>query len=90
MICLTDMPDEKNDKSKQLIRQKIEEYIARAETLKGHLQQAEDKTAKRAMGANGMANGGTGGKSSKCVLGLCLAVTALMGARVTIKEGGRR
>ncbi|KIP01977.1 hypothetical protein PHLGIDRAFT_96457 [Phlebiopsis gigantea 11061_1 CR5-6] len=56
---------EKNEKSKQLIRTKIEEYIARAEMLKSHLQQAEDKAAKKAVGANGMANGGTGGKGSK-------------------------
>ena len=45
----------------------IEEYIARAETLKEHIQQAEDKKAKKAIGANGMANGGTGGKGTKCV-----------------------
>ena len=74
------MSGEKNEKSKQLIRSKIEEYIARAETLKSHLQQAEDKTAKRAIGANGMANGGTGGKGSKCVRSVCLATTALMRA----------
>ncbi|KAI0685551.1 AAA-domain-containing protein [Cytidiella melzeri] len=59
------MKYEKNEKSKTLIRSKIEEYMARAETLKGHIQQTEDKQAKRAIGANGMANGGTGGKGSK-------------------------
>lgn len=46
--------------------------------LKSHLQQAEDKAAKKAVGANGMANGGTGGKGSKCVISFCLAVTVLM------------
>ncbi|GJE92040.1 AAA-domain-containing protein [Phanerochaete sordida] len=56
---------EKNEKSKQLIRSKIEEYIARAEMLKEHIQQAEDKRAKKAVGANGMANGGSGGKGTK-------------------------
>ncbi|KAI0809143.1 AAA-domain-containing protein [Irpex lacteus] len=56
---------EKNEKSKTLIRSKIEEYITRAETLKSHIQQAEDKQAKRAIGANGMSNGGSGGKGSK-------------------------
>lgn len=68
---------EKNEKSKQLIRSKIEEYIARAETLKEHLQQAEDKKAKKAIGANGMANGGTGGKGTKCVLNSCFVAAVL-------------
>ncbi|EKM60596.1 uncharacterized protein PHACADRAFT_246626 [Phanerochaete carnosa HHB-10118-sp] len=56
---------EKNDKLKQLIRGKIEEYISRAESLKEHMQQAEDKRAKKAVGADGMANGGSGGKGMK-------------------------
>ena len=30
--------DEKSDKSKQLIRSKIDEYLGRAETLKSHLE----------------------------------------------------
>ena len=82
------MPDEKNDKSKQLIRQKIEEYIARAETLKEHISQAEDKAAKRAVGANGMANGGTGGKGVKCVAAVISRIAAAHLAPP--KEGGRR
>lgn len=44
--------DEKNERSKALIRTKIEEYLARAEMLKQHIQAAEGKT-KRAVGANG-------------------------------------
>ncbi|KAI0344181.1 AAA-domain-containing protein [Trametopsis cervina] len=56
---------EKNEKSKALIVTKAEEYIARAETLKGYIQQADDKQAKRAIGANGMSNGGVGGKGAK-------------------------
>ena len=70
------MIDEKNDKSKQLIRSKTSEYIARAETLKDHLQQAEDKRAKKAIGANGAGNGGTGGKGSKYV-SLTLVVSTI-------------
>lgn len=56
---------EKNEKSKQLIKAKITEYLERAETLKEHLNATQEKRAKRAMGANGMANGGSagGGKS---------------------------
>ena len=48
--------------------------------LKDHIQQAEDKKAKRAVGANGMANGGTGGKGSKCVHSFYRTVTALTSA----------
>jgi vacuolar protein-sorting-associated protein 4 len=36
-----------------MIRGKIEEYLGRAETLKTHLVAAENKTAKKAVGANG-------------------------------------
>ena len=67
LLAILYVSGEKNDKAKQLIRGKIEEYIARAETLKEHLSNAEDKRAKKAIGANGMANGGTGGKGMKCV-----------------------
>ncbi|EIM92022.1 AAA-domain-containing protein [Stereum hirsutum FP-91666 SS1] len=56
---------ERNDKSKALIRTKISEYLARAETLKEHLQAATEKRSKRAMGADGVANGGTGGGGKK-------------------------
>lgn len=57
--------DEKNERSKALIRAKIGEYLGRAEQLKGHLSQAGEKRARRAMGANGMANGGPGGEGKK-------------------------
>ncbi len=57
--------DEKNERSKALIRGKIGEYLGRAEQLKDHLAQTGDKRARRAIGANGMANGGAGGEGKK-------------------------
>jgi vacuolar protein-sorting-associated protein 4 len=57
--------DEKNERSKALIRAKIGEYLGRAEQLKGHLSQASEKRARRAIGANGMAHGGPGGEGKK-------------------------
>ncbi|KAI0040024.1 AAA-domain-containing protein [Auriscalpium vulgare] len=48
---------EKNDKSKALIRAKIAEYLGRAEQLKNHLTQADEKRAKNPVGANGQVNG---------------------------------
>ena len=59
--------DEKNEKSKQLIRSKVTEYIGRAEVLKEHLANASEKKARRAVGANGTSNGGTGGGGTKYV-----------------------
>ena len=56
---ITDCPDEKNEKSKQLIRSKISEYLARAETLKQHLTRGQ-KSKHNAAGANGMVDGGSG------------------------------
>jgi len=57
------LTDEKNDKSKLLIRSKINEYLARAETLKQHLTSAGEKRARSAVGADGTVNGtGGGGK----------------------------
>ncbi|KAH9043881.1 AAA-domain-containing protein [Lactarius pseudohatsudake] len=56
---------EKNERSKALIRGKITEYISRAEQLKDHLAQTNEKRARRAMGANGMANGGAGGEGKR-------------------------
>ncbi|CCM03715.1 uncharacterized protein FIBRA_05861 [Fibroporia radiculosa] len=54
---------EKNEKSKQLIRSKVVEYLARAETLKDHLTQSQEKAAKKAIGVNGSSGGiGPGGK----------------------------
>jgi hypothetical protein len=58
--------DEKNEKSKQLIKAKVVEYIGRAEMLKEHLANASEKRARSAVGANGMANGGPGGSGTKC------------------------
>ncbi|KAI0075911.1 AAA-domain-containing protein [Panus rudis PR-1116 ss-1] len=48
---------EKNTKSKELIRSKIEEYLKRAEVLKDHIQGAEQNKAKRAVGISGGTNG---------------------------------
>lgn len=59
---LKSIVDEKNEKSKLLIRTKINEYLARAETLKGHLATAGDRKAKAAVGADGSVNG-----AKKCV-----------------------
>ncbi|KDR68737.1 hypothetical protein GALMADRAFT_256556 [Galerina marginata CBS 339.88] len=52
---------EKNDKSKQLIKSKISEYLARAETLKEHL--TTEKKGKSAVGVNG--GGGATGPTGK-------------------------
>jgi vacuolar protein-sorting-associated protein 4 len=57
--------DEKNERSKTLIKAKIGEYLGRAEQLKEHLSQTGEKRARRAIGANGMANGGPGGEGKK-------------------------
>ncbi|KAH9994486.1 AAA-domain-containing protein [Russula vinacea] len=56
---------EKNERSKTLIKAKIGEYLGRAEQLKEHLSQTGEKRARRAIGANGMANGGPGGEGKK-------------------------
>jgi len=54
---------EKNQKSKDMIRQKAAEYMERAEKLKAHLAEQDDKKKPAAMGANGKAsNGGGKGK----------------------------
>lgn len=57
--------DEKNEKSKVLIRGKIEEYLTRAETLKKHIQAQEEKGSRKAVSANGSAStvGGKGKES---------------------------
>jgi hypothetical protein len=52
--------DEKNEKSKQLIGKKIEEYLARAEALKGQIQSGE-KQPKKAVGVDGSMNGASTG-----------------------------
>ncbi|EGO19433.1 hypothetical protein SERLADRAFT_442915 [Serpula lacrymans var. lacrymans S7.9] len=52
---------EKNDKSKVLIRTKINEYLQRAETLSNHLSAENEKRARKAVGADGTVSGGPGG-----------------------------
>lgn len=54
--------DEKNEKSKVLIRAKIDEYLTRAETLKKHIQSQEEKKSRKVVAANGSAStlGGKG------------------------------
>jgi vacuolar protein-sorting-associated protein 4 len=60
--CLQTRVDERNEKSKLLIKSKISEYLGRAETLKEHL--TTEKKGKSAVGVSG-AGGATGptGKS---------------------------
>ncbi|KAJ3828937.1 P-loop containing nucleoside triphosphate hydrolase protein [Lentinula raphanica] len=48
---------EKNEKSKVLIRTKINEYLSRAETLKTHINQQSEKRGKSAMGVSGGSTG---------------------------------
>ncbi|KAF2025534.1 vacuolar protein sorting-associated protein-like protein VPS4 [Setomelanomma holmii] len=57
---------EKNQKSKDMIRGKVAEYMERAEKLKQHLNQNDESNRKKpsAMGANGKSAGGSG-KGSK-------------------------
>ena len=59
---------EKNQKSKEMIRGKVAEYMERAEKLKQHLNQNDASNRKKpsAMGANGKSAGGSG-KGGKCV-----------------------
>ncbi|KAF8341721.1 P-loop containing nucleoside triphosphate hydrolase protein [Amanita rubescens] len=57
------MKYEKNDKSKQLIRLKTEEYLNRAEKLKEHLSSSEEKRGRAAVGMDGSdASVGGGGR----------------------------
>jgi vacuolar protein-sorting-associated protein 4 len=53
---------EKNQKSKEMIRGKVAEYMERAEKLKQHLNQNDASNRKKpaAMGSNGKAAGGSG------------------------------
>ncbi|CAI6338483.1 unnamed protein product [Periconia digitata] len=51
---------EKNQKSKEMIRGKVAEYMERAEKLKQHLNQTENRKKPAAMGANGKSAGGSG------------------------------
>ena len=53
---------EKNQKSKEMIRGKVAEYMERAEKLKQHLNQNDASNRKKpaAMGSNGKSAGGSG------------------------------
>ncbi|KIJ59844.1 hypothetical protein HYDPIDRAFT_32836 [Hydnomerulius pinastri MD-312] len=55
---------EKNEKSKVLIRGKIEEYLSRAEILKKHIQAQEEQKSRKAVSANGSASA-VGGKGKE-------------------------
>ena len=61
LIC----SDEKNEKSKDLIKSKINEYLGRAEILKEHL--ATERRGRSAIGVNG-GDGATGPTGQLCVL----------------------
>jgi len=53
--------DEKNEKSKQMIKKKVSEYLERAEKLKDHLNKPTSKDGKSAAAsANGISSGGKG------------------------------
>lgn len=67
--CLLRFPDEKNEKSKLLIRTKINEYLSRAETLKEHMNAQSEKRGKSAVGANGSSTG-IGPNGRQCVSNL--------------------
>lgn len=51
---------EKNAKSKEMIRTKVAEYMERAEKLKNHLAEQDNKRKPAAMGANGKVSNGSG------------------------------
>ncbi|KAF9074043.1 AAA-domain-containing protein [Rhodocollybia butyracea] len=60
------MKYEKNEKSKLLIRTKIQEYLSRAETLKEHISSQSEKRGKSAVGVNGTSTGiGPNGKQKE-------------------------
>ena len=66
-LLVSSNADEKNPKSKVLIRSKIDEYMSRAEVLKEYTNDGEEKRARKAIGENGM-NGGAAGGGKKYVL----------------------
>ncbi|KAI9452397.1 hypothetical protein HD554DRAFT_2199945 [Boletus coccyginus] len=55
---------EKNEESKVLIRAKIYQFLARAETLKQHIQSQDEKRSRQAVSANGSASA-VGGKGKE-------------------------
>ena len=57
--------DEKNDKSKELIKSKINDYLGRAEILKEHLSTTE-RRGRNAIGVNG-GDGAAGPTGQLCV-----------------------
>jgi vacuolar protein-sorting-associated protein 4 len=57
--------DEKNDRLKSLIRNKVTEYLERAEKLKAHIEKSDEKRSRAAVGANGKETGGSGGGGKK-------------------------
>lgn len=48
----------------KMIRQKMGDYLERAEKLKAHIQSMDEKRERQAVGANGKV-GGVGGGSAK-------------------------
>ena len=57
----SDIVDEKNEKSKLMIKKKVGEYLERAEKLKDHLSKETTKDGKPASAAaNGVRTGGKG------------------------------
>lgn len=63
---------EKNPKSKEMIRAKTGEYMDRAEKLKNHLANGDNKKKPSAVGANGKVANGSG-KGCVVVLSLFLS-----------------
>lgn len=91
---------EKNPRSKEMIRAKTAEYMDRAEKLKNHLAQSEDKKKPSAIGANGKVAQGSGkggyvhGIPSSYRYGLFVPIWSnwldLILIHVFHQEGGRR
>jgi vacuolar protein-sorting-associated protein 4 len=57
---LTTSSGEKSPQSKEMIRAKAGEYMARAEKLKQHLAEGDKKKKPSAVGANGKESAGSG------------------------------
>lgn len=53
---------EKNAQSKKIIREKVKEYIDRAEKLKAYLAEQEKRKGANAIGQGGKVGGGSGGQ----------------------------
>ena len=49
--------DEKNEKSKQMIKRRVAEYLERAEKLKDHLAKTSTATEQPSGAANGVGSG---------------------------------